>query len=92
MASTFAVSRKAKGSLLMHIRYGFDIEILLQQETAIATLMDVHPQRQADIVEQTPFKADPCRRLETFIDGFGNVARRLLAPAGTFSMRAAGVC
>ena len=75
----------------MHIRYGFDIEITLPQETAIVTLMDVHPERHADIVEQSPFQATPARGMQTFVDAFGNVARRILAPAGAFSMRAEGI-
>jgi transglutaminase-like putative cysteine protease len=75
----------------MHIRYGFDIEISLPQEAAIVTLMDVHPERQADIVEQSAFKSDPVRGVEFFVDSFGNMARRVLAPAGMFSMRLEGI-
>lgn len=75
----------------MHIRYGFDIGISFQQETAIVTLMDVHPERHGDIVEHSPFNADPSRGVQSFVDAFGNVARRILAPAGAFSMRAEGI-
>ncbi len=75
----------------MHIRYGFDIEISLPQETTIVTMMDVHPERQRDIVGQSTFHTDPGRGVESFVDGFGNVVRRVLAPAGSFSMTLDGI-
>lgn len=34
----------------MRIRYGYDIEILCQQELPLVTLLDIHPSRRHDML------------------------------------------
>lgn len=81
----------------MQIRYGYDIEISCAGELPLVSLLDVHPSRQDDIVEPGQLTvtslADPAIRVPTrrYIDVFGNVCRRIIAPPGGVALRAEGV-
>jgi transglutaminase-like putative cysteine protease len=74
----------------MLIRYGFTIAIEVQQETPIVTLLDVHPDRRGDIVEESPLRVDPEARVHSYLDGFGNLCRRVTAAPGPFSLSLVG--
>jgi transglutaminase-like putative cysteine protease len=75
----------------MLIRYGFDIELDLFQPTALITAMDVHPSRRGDVVKESSFQISQKAPMETFIDCFGNMSRRLTAQSGSLSLRLEGV-
>jgi transglutaminase-like putative cysteine protease len=75
----------------MQIRYGFDIELELFQPTTIVTVMDVHPSRRSDVVEESGLHCNQDIRFEKFIDGFGNVSRRINADAGTLAIKLQGL-
>jgi transglutaminase-like putative cysteine protease len=75
----------------MQIRYGFDIELELFQPTTIITVMDVHPSRRADVVEESGLHCNQDPHFEKFIDCFGNVSRRITAEAGTLSLNLQGL-
>ncbi|CAN5240026.1 transglutaminase family protein [soil metagenome] len=81
----------------MRIRYGYNIEIVCQQELPLITLLDVHPSRRHDLVvpdEMTVTSLlDPSQQVPTaqFIDPFGNICRRITAPSGGISLRAEGI-
>ena len=81
----------------MHIRYGYNIEIVCQQELPLITLLDVHPSRRHDLLtpgEMTVTSLlDPSRQIATtqHIDPFGNICRRITAPAGGIALRAEGI-
>jgi transglutaminase-like putative cysteine protease len=75
----------------MQIRYGFDIELELFQPTTIVTVMDVHPSRHSDILEESGLHCNQDPHFEKFIDCFGNVSRRITAAAGTLSLKLQGL-
>ena len=72
----------------MQIRYGYAIEITCEQDLPLITLLDVHPSRRHDLVRPDEMVAtalaDPSRRIRVghYLDQFGNICRRLVAPAG----------
>ncbi|MCZ8314239.1 transglutaminase family protein [Phreatobacter sp.] len=80
----------------MHIRYGYDITISCEQATPAILMLDVHPDRRGDLVqpdtpEVTALADGASLSTEPFIDPFGNIARRLLVPAGGARLTAAGM-
>jgi transglutaminase-like putative cysteine protease len=75
----------------MQIRYGFDIELELFQPTTIVTVMDIHPTRHSDVVEESGLHCNQDIRLEKFIDYFGNVSRRITAESGTLAIKLQGL-
>jgi len=80
----------------MHIRYGYRIEIVCDQPTPLVTLLDVHPSRRHDLIEPDELRAtgvaDPGQPMEVsqHQDQFGNLCRRLIAPAGGVLIEAGG--
>jgi transglutaminase-like putative cysteine protease len=75
----------------MQIRYGFDIELELLQPTTIVTVMDIHPSRRSDVVEESGLHRNQDIRFEKFIDCFGNVSRRINADAGSLAIKLQGL-
>jgi transglutaminase-like putative cysteine protease len=75
----------------MQIRYGFDIDMSIFQPTTLVTLMDVHPSRRGDVIHETTLKSSQTIPIETFVDSYGNVSRRLTADAGSLALRLEGV-
>jgi transglutaminase-like putative cysteine protease len=75
----------------MLIRYGYHITIEVSQTTPIVTLLDVHPDRRSDIVEETDLTIEPAGRVHSYLDGFGNLCRRVTAEPGTFSLSSTGL-
>jgi transglutaminase-like putative cysteine protease len=75
----------------MQIRYGFDIELELFQPTTIVTVMDVHPSRRPDILEESGLHCNQDSHFEKFIDCFGNLSKRITADAGTLSLQIHGL-
>src|SRR3984957_13576466 len=87
---TAPIMSRAPG-LNMQIRYGFHIELTLDQPTTLVTLMDIHPSRQGDVIRETPLQSSQTVPIETFIDGYGNVSRRLTAGAGGLALTLEGI-
>jgi transglutaminase-like putative cysteine protease len=75
----------------MLIRYGFDIALELAQPSTVLAMMDVHSDVRDCIVNEKELKVSPSVLADRFIDGRGNVVRRLSAPAGHVSLRLQGV-
>lgn len=70
----------------MLIRYGYEITVTCQQPTALVCLLSVHDDRAPDIrIPETTFTV-PEVPVSTYRDHFGNRCRRLVAPAGDFTM------
>jgi transglutaminase-like putative cysteine protease len=55
------------------------------------TLMDVHPSRRRDILEEDGFHASQPVPVETFLDAYGNLSRRMTAEAGPLALRLEGL-
>ncbi len=81
----------------MRIRYGYNIELICQQELPLITLLDVHPSRRHDLIVPDEMSvtslSDPSRKVASaqFIDPFGNICRRITAPPGGIALRAEGI-
>lgn len=81
----------------MHIRYGFRIDAVCAVPTPMITMLDVHPDRRPDITQPDDpavislANGEPVGASPTYIDQFGNICRRVVAPAGGISIRASGV-
>lgn len=66
----------------MLIRVGYDIEFILPSETAILAMLNVHPSRSLDLLEQDEVRTEPGLLISNYFDGFGNRVTRFVAPAG----------
>jgi transglutaminase-like putative cysteine protease len=81
----------------MHIRYGYRIDLSCEAETPIIAMLDVHPERRADITAPddpliVALASDTLQlSSQTSLDGYGNICRSFVAPAGLVSMRAEGI-
>jgi transglutaminase-like putative cysteine protease len=69
------------------IRAGYDIAFHCQQETPMVLMLSVHPSRQADLLGEhiVRFSNDIASR--DYVDSFGNVCTRLVAPPGLLEVR-----
>jgi transglutaminase-like putative cysteine protease len=80
----------------MYIRYGYRIDAICQQQTPFIAMLDVHPDRRADVTDAdgpvaTALSSDELiDASELYIDQFGNICRRITASPGGFSIRASG--
>lgn len=81
----------------MHIRYGYKIEIICAQPLPLVAMLDVHPTCRADITdpdEMTVLSLEDGSALPAptrYMDQFGNICRRIVAPAGGVRVEALGV-
>jgi transglutaminase-like putative cysteine protease len=66
----------------MLIRAGFEIAYDCPTPTALQLLLNVHPSRQADLVTPDTVSNDRGAPMTHYMDPFGNVCTRVLAPAG----------
>lgn len=71
----------------MRIRLGCELTYRLPGPTPMILMLNVHPSRSADLESPDIVVADPAVQIEKYLDGFGNRCRRLVAPAGAFSLR-----
>ena len=70
----------------MLIRYGYEITLTCVQPTALVCLLSVHEDRAADIRAPETTFTNPGVPVSTYRDLFGNICRRLVAPAGDLTM------
>jgi transglutaminase-like putative cysteine protease len=70
----------------MLIRYGFDITLSCQQPTPLVCLLSIRDEREADVRVAEQFVTTPRVPSTLYRDLFGNVCRRLVAPAGDLSI------
>jgi transglutaminase-like putative cysteine protease len=75
----------------MLIRFGYDITVQCEEPTPMVCLMEVRPERRADMTVPEQLVTTPAVETRTYIDMFGNICRRFTAPAGEFSIWADGV-
>ncbi|KRE24814.1 transglutaminase [Bosea sp. Root483D1] len=72
----------------MQIRYGYRIEVICEQPTALLTLLDIHPSRRHGLIRPDemrvmPVTAQPATiKISEHLDPFGNICRRFTVPAG----------
>ena len=70
----------------MLIRYGYEITVTCAQPTAMVCLLSVHEDRQPDIRVPERVFTTPIIPTTTYRDLFGNICRRLVAPAGDLTV------
>jgi transglutaminase-like putative cysteine protease len=72
----------------MKIRAGYDIVYESPQPTSKILLLSVHTSRQHDLLTPQTMRFEPDVPASNYIDGFGNVCTRVVAPAGLFRISA----
>ncbi|MCW5702170.1 MAG: transglutaminase family protein [Bradyrhizobium sp.] len=71
----------------MIIRAGYDIAYHCQQETPMVLMLSVHPSRQADLLGGHRIVLSNGVAARDYLDSFGNVCTRLVAPPGLLEVR-----
>jgi transglutaminase-like putative cysteine protease len=71
----------------MKIRVGFEITYDFVAPTPMMLMLNVHPSRAADIIKPDQLRVSPAVRLTRYLDAFGNVCTRLVAPPGRLDIR-----
>jgi len=66
----------------MKIRLGYDIVFDAPQQVAMVAMLHVHPSRVSDLLEPDVLETNAGVTKEEYVDSFGNLCTRLLAPAG----------
>jgi transglutaminase-like putative cysteine protease len=70
----------------MLIRLGYDIRFDIAQAVPMVAILSVHPDRRHDLQEPDRVRVDPPADIEEYVDSFGNLCTRFLAPQGTVSL------
>jgi transglutaminase-like putative cysteine protease len=72
----------------MRIRTGFEITYDCPSPTPMLLTLSVHPTRQDRLESRDVMRTDPPLDVRQYIDGFGNIVSRLVAPAGRTTLSA----
>jgi transglutaminase-like putative cysteine protease len=67
---------------MMLIRLGYDIELQISQPMLVVAVLNVHPSRAADLREPDEIQISPDSPRNPYLDVFGNVCTRIMAPQG----------
>ncbi len=70
----------------MLIRLGYDIRFDIDQPVPMVAILNVHPDRRKDLQEPDRLRVDPTVPIEEYVDSFGNICARFVAPPGTLSL------
>ncbi len=70
----------------MLIRLGYDISFDIPEPVPIVALLNVYASRTNDLREPDLLRADPAIPIHTYIDGFGNLCSRIMAPSGALRL------
>ena len=66
----------------MKIRVGFELVYEFVQTTPMVLMLNVHPSRSGDLLKPDQLQISPLVPVSRYLDAFGNICRRLVAPAG----------
>ncbi len=72
----------------MRIRTGFEIAYDCPNPVPMMLMLSVHPSRRQDLETPDWVRTDPMVDVRQYIDGFGNICSRVVAPAGRFVVSA----
>jgi hypothetical protein len=72
-------------SNLLNIQAGFKIAFKYAAATPMLLMINVHPERERDLLTPERLCLNPQVPFDPYIDGFGNRCIRLVAPAGIFT-------
>jgi transglutaminase-like putative cysteine protease len=70
----------------MRIRIGHEMTIQTPQDTPLICLTTPETARQRDYVFPEDFTTTPSVPVQSYVDRFGNICRRMMAPAGAFTI------
>jgi len=71
----------------MKIRVGFEITYDFVAHTPMMLMLNVHPSRAADVIKPDQLQVSPVVPFTRYLDAFGNVCTRLVAPPGQLDIR-----
>lgn len=71
----------------MRIRAGYEISYDCPAPTPMLLMLNVRPERAADLETPDTIQTDPVVPVRLYVDTFGNVCGRLVAPAGRITLR-----
>ncbi|MBR0939440.1 transglutaminase family protein [Bradyrhizobium jicamae] len=71
----------------MKIEAGYDIAFQCVQDVPMVLMLSVHPSRQQDLLIKHRIQFSPNVRARDYLDSFGNIFTRLVAPAGLLQIR-----
>jgi transglutaminase-like putative cysteine protease len=71
----------------MKIRVGFEITYEFVARTPMMLMLNVHPSRAADVIKPDQLRLSPTVPFTRYLDAFGNVCTRLVAPPGQLEIR-----
>jgi len=66
----------------MRIRAGYELAYDCPQPTAMLLALNIHPSRRADLLTSQVLRFSPEVEARDYLDSFGNVCTRIVAPAG----------
>jgi transglutaminase-like putative cysteine protease len=66
----------------MLIRLGYDIRFDMPRDVAMVALLNIHSSRIQDLREPDVLRTEPAVPITSYIDGFGNLCTRFIAPRG----------
>jgi len=72
----------------MHIRVGYDLVYDCPGPTPMVLMLSIRPERYQDLVTPEVVRFDPDVPVRRYLDDFGNVCTRLVAPAGPIRISA----
>jgi transglutaminase-like putative cysteine protease len=75
----------------MQIRIGYSLTYELEQQTPMIVVLNVHYSRVSDLVAPDTMMTSPSTPYVSYRDSFGNWCNRVVAPAGSFQIRADAV-
>ena len=75
----------------MLIRVGFELVYEFAQKTPLVLMLNVHPSRARDLVQPDHLRVSPILPVARYLDGFGNICSRLVAPPGEVAIRTDGI-
>jgi transglutaminase-like putative cysteine protease len=71
----------------MKIRVGFEITYDFVARTPMMLMLNVHPSRATDVIKPDQLRLSPTVPFTRYLDAFGNVCTRLVAPPGQLEIR-----
>jgi transglutaminase-like putative cysteine protease len=78
-------------SATIQIRAGYELIYDCPQPTPMTLMLSTHPTRAGDIVVRDYMTTDPVVPITSYLDGFGNLCTRIVAPAGRLRLTANAV-
>ena len=70
----------------MKIRVGFELVYEFTQTTPVMLMLNVHPSRETDLIKPDHLAIAPWVPVTRYLDAFGNVCSRLVAPPGQLAI------